>query len=146
MALSIMVKFTKPGRLIAQTSYLGRFKPLKMFGKSFKKSVKVNRRILDLAHCATVQRNTGQCMYCKWNAEPCSDCWLVTVQRKTGEMHGVQVQVQEQCSDCGLATAAVPPPPISLYQHQNHHQHCPCHRHCHHCRCNRINVKTVIIC
>ena len=39
MALSIMVKFTKPGRLIAQTSYLGRFKPLKMFGKSFKKNV-----------------------------------------------------------------------------------------------------------
>ena len=54
MALSIMVKFTKPGRLIAQTSYLGRFKPLKMFGKSFLKSVKVYRRILDLAHCAKV--------------------------------------------------------------------------------------------
>ena len=52
MALSIMVKFTKPGRLIAQTSYLGRFKPLKKFGKSFLKSVKVYRRILDLAHCA----------------------------------------------------------------------------------------------
>ena len=51
MALSIMVKFTKPGRLIAQTSYLGRFKPLKKFGKSFLKSVKVYRRILDLAHC-----------------------------------------------------------------------------------------------
>ena len=46
-----MVKFTKPGRLIAQTSYLGRFKPLKMFGKSSKKIVKVYRRILDLAHC-----------------------------------------------------------------------------------------------
>ena len=55
MALSIMVKFTKPGRLIAQTSYLGRFKPLKKFGKSFLKSVKVYRRILDLAHCATTQ-------------------------------------------------------------------------------------------
>ena len=52
MALSIMVKFTKPGRLIAQTSYLGRFKPLKKFGNSFLKSVKVYRRILDLAHCA----------------------------------------------------------------------------------------------
>ena len=52
MALSIMVKFTKPGRLIAQTSYLGRFKPLKKFGKSFLKSVKVYRRILDLAQCA----------------------------------------------------------------------------------------------
>ena len=51
MAGSIMVKFTKPGRLIAQTSYLGRFKPLKMFGKSSKKIVKVYRRILDLAHC-----------------------------------------------------------------------------------------------
>ena len=58
MALSIMVKFTKPGRLIAQTSYLGRFKPLKKFGKSFLKSVKVYRRILDLAHC--VWRETGE--------------------------------------------------------------------------------------
>ena len=54
MAGSIMVKFTKPGRLIAQTSYLGRFKPLKMFGKSSKKIVKVYRRILDLAHCVTL--------------------------------------------------------------------------------------------
>ena len=54
MALSIMVKFTKPGRLIAQTSYLGRFKPLKKFGKSFLKSVKVYRRILDLAHCVVM--------------------------------------------------------------------------------------------
>ena len=52
LALSLMVKFTKPGLLIAQTSYLGRFKPLKKFGKSFLKSVKVYRRILDLAHCA----------------------------------------------------------------------------------------------
>ena len=40
---------TKPGRLIAQTSYIRRFKPLKKFGKSFFKSVKVYRRILDLA-------------------------------------------------------------------------------------------------
>ena len=52
MAGSIMVKFPKQGRLIAQTSYLRRLKPVKMFGKSFKKSVKVYRRILDLAHCA----------------------------------------------------------------------------------------------
>ena len=65
MALSIMVKFTKPGRLIAQTSYLGRFKPLKKFGKSFLKSVKVYRRILDLAHCALA----GVLFkYAKWQA------------------------------------------------------------------------------
>ena len=53
-----MVKFTRPGRLIAQTSYLGRFKPLKMFGKSSKKIVKVYRRILDLAHCVQMEVGT----------------------------------------------------------------------------------------
>ena len=80
MAGSIMVKFTKPGRLIAQTSYLGRFKPLKIFGKSSKRIVKVYRRILDLAHCEDgVEVGAGGGKF----SPRCSSCTTGTSERLT---------------------------------------------------------------
>ena len=51
-----MVKSLKQGWLIAQTSYLRMLKPVKMFGKSYNKNVKMVRRNPELTHCVTAGR------------------------------------------------------------------------------------------
>ena len=67
-----MVKSLKQSRLIAQTSYLRMLKPVKMFGKSYNKNVKMVRRNPELTHCGSWKRGSQRdmiawidvCLFC----------------------------------------------------------------------------------